>query len=445
MELKVFIESLGCSKNLVDAEIMRGLLEKNKFQLTLEKEDAEIIIVNTCGFIESAKQESIDTIIELGKYKIDGECKLLVVTGCLAERYNEELLEALPEVDTIVGTGNFPEIISIVKDNLEGKKVSKFGDIDAEIEEDLPRILSTPSYMSYLKIAEGCDNHCTYCIIPKLRGKYRSRKMEKIINEAKDMANKGIKEIIIIAQDTTRYGIDLYNEYKLPELLKELCKIEGIKWIRLLYCYPDKITDELIDTMASEEKICKYLDMPIQHCNNGILKRMNRKTTKEHIISVIEKMRNKMPEIHLRTSLIVGFPGETEEQFEELKDFVKDIKFDRLGVFAYSKEEDTPAEKLPNQIDEEVKIKRQDEIMIMQKDISFEKNKQKTGKIYDILIEEELEDFVYIGRTTYDSPEIDGVVYVHTSKKIGIGEFVKVKITDILEYDLIGEMLGESC
>ncbi|MCT4606783.1 MAG: 30S ribosomal protein S12 methylthiotransferase RimO [Marinisporobacter sp.] len=446
MSLKVFIESLGCSKNLVDSEVMMGLLSQYDFEITKDQYEAEIIIVNTCGFIESAKQESIDTIVELGALKINGNCKILVVAGCLAERYSKELVKELPEVDAIIGTGNYPEIIKVIHGALKGEKIVKSGNVNIEISEDLPRILSTPKFMGYLKIAEGCDNYCTYCIIPKLRGNYRSRKIEYIIEEAKEMAQQGIKEVILIAQDTSRYGIDLYKEYKLPELLKKIGQIEGIEWIRILYCYPDKISDELINTIAEEKKVCKYIDVPIQHCNDEILRRMNRKTNKEHILQVIEKLRNKIPNMHIRTSLIVGFPGETKEQFEELKRFVAEVKFDRLGVFTYSQEEDTPAAKLENQVPEEVKEQRRDEIMAIQKEVSFQKNMEKIGNVYDILIEEKIEEEdVYVGRTAYDAPEVDGVVYVDSTKLLNIGDLVKVQITDTLEYDLIGEILYESC
>lgn len=447
MTLKVSVESLGCAKNLVDSEIMMGLLSQYNYQLTNDPTEADIIIVNTCGFIEAAKQESIDTIIGLGRLKETGNCKILVVAGCLGERYADELLKELPEVDVIIGTGNYPEIIQVLDEALKGNRIAKSGDVHVKISEDLPRLLATPGYTAYLKIADGCDNCCTYCIIPKLRGSYRSRSMENILEEAKTLGQKGVKELILIAQDTTRYGIDLYGELKLPELLRRLCMIEGIQWIRILYCYPDVISDELINTMAEEEKICKYLDLPIQHCNNTILKRMNRKTTKEHILTIIEKLRRRMPDIALRTSLIVGFPGETEEQFEELKSFVEEVKFDKLGVFTYSQEEDTPASRLKNQIDEETKNARRDEIMVMQKDISLKKNIEKIGKIYDILVEEKIEeDNVYIGRTAYDAPEIDGIVYFPAVCPLNPGDFAKVRITDALEYDLMGEMIyNESC
>ena len=445
MNLKVLIESLGCAKNLVDSEVMMGLLSENSYHLTNIKSEADIIIVNTCGFIDAAKQESIDVILELAKYKKHGKCKMLVVSGCLAERYSKELYHELPEVDAIVGTGNFPEIIQIISDAFKGNRISKAGNIDVEISEDLPRIISTPNYTAYLKIADGCDNCCTYCIIPRLRGRYRSRKIESIVKEANNMVQNGIKELILIAQDTTRYGIDIYHEYKLPELLRKLCSIEGLKWIRLLYCYPEQITDELITTIAEEEKICKYLDMPIQHCNDHILKIMNRRTNKEHIFNIINKLRQRIPAIHLRTSLIVGFPGENEEQFNELVEFVDRVKFDRLGVFAYSQEEDTPAAKFSNQIPESEKLRRQDIIMSIQREISKQKNNEKIGNFYDILVEEKIEDEgIYLGRTQYDSPEIDGIVYLNTSQILNKGSFVKAKIVDALEYDLLGEMVDES-
>lgn len=445
MMLKVYIETLGCAKNQVDSEVMMGLLQKHGFILEQDESVADIIIVNTCGFINDAKQESIDTILALAKYKEHGQCKLLIVAGCLGERYNDELLKELPEVDGIVGTGNFPQVVEIVNKTLMGEKTVKYGDINVVFDENMPRILSSPSYSAYLKIAEGCDNFCTYCIIPKLRGKYRSRDMQDILKEAKELASQGVKEIIVIAQDTSNYGIDLYGEIKIAELLDELNKVEGIEWIRLLYCYPDKIDEKLIDAIKNNEKVCKYIDMPIQHCSDNILKLMNRNTNKKHIVDVISKLREKVSDISLRTTLIVGFPGETQEDFNELRDFVEEMKFDKLGVFAYSKEEDTAAEKLPNHLDEETKIKRQEEIMAIQKNISFEKNNEKIGKIYDILIEEKEADNVYSGRSMYDIPEVDGIVYVNTSKDLKAGQMVKVEITDAFEYDLIGEMLDESC
>lgn len=446
MTLNVFIESLGCAKNLVDSEVMMGLLQKYDYKLTGNEYEADIIIVNTCAFIDDAKQESIDTIIELGRLKKSGNCKVLVVAGCLGERYAKEVLDELDEVDAVVGTSKYTEIIKVIDHALKGKKIIESGDINVAISEDLPRILSTPKHTAYLKISEGCDNYCTYCIIPKLRGAYRSREMEHIIEEAKDMVQKGVKEIVIIAQDTSVYGVDLYGEYKISELLRKLCEIDELKWIRLLYCYPDKITDELIHVIAEEEKICEYLDLPLQHCNNDILKRMNRKLTKEHILEVMNKLRSKVTNMHLRTSLIVGFPGETEEQFEELKEFVTEMKFDRLGVFTYSKEEGTPAANFKDQVPEEIKNQRRDEIMMIQKEISFQKNLEKIGNIYDILVEEKVEgEDVYVGRSRYDASDVDCVVYFDCAKQIELGSFVQVKITDTLEYDLLGEIINESC
>ena len=444
MNLKVLIESLGCAKNLVDSEVMMGLISENNYQLTTNKSEADVIIINTCGFIEAAKQESIDVILEHTKYKEVGNCKMLIVSGCLAERYCEELLNELPEVAAVVGTGNFPEIVQIIDDTFKGQRVTKTNNVDAIISEELPRVLSTPSHTAYLKISDGCDNCCTYCIIPKLRGKYRSRRMEVIVKEAQQMVQNGVKEIILIAQDTTRYGIDLYNEYKLSELLARLSTIQDLKWIRLLYCYPEQITDELINIIAKEEKICKYIDMPIQHCNDQILKLMNRRTNKRHILSIINKLKESIPGIHIRTSLIVGFPGETKEQFNELVAFVEEVKFDRLGVFTYSQEEDTPAANLPNQLEESEKQSRQHWIMSTQMKISQEKNKKKIGKFYDILVEEKIDgENIYIGRSQYDSPEIDGIVYINTDQTLNKGSFVKVKIVDALEYDLLGEMVDE--
>lgn len=445
MNEKVYLETLGCSKNQVDSEIMLGILNKHEFALTHDQSEAEVIVVNTCGFIESAKQESVDTILELGDLKRTGNCKVLIVTGCLAQRYSNELSEEIPEVDAFLGTTNFNEIAEIVNGVLgDGKRIVSTASADKEVHYDLPRILTTPSYSAYLKIAEGCDNLCTYCIIPKLRGKYRSRPIDKVVQEAKELAKNGTKELIIIAQDITRYGLDIYGNYQLVKLLDELSQIEDIRWIRLQYSYPDIISDELIELMATNDKICNYIDMPIQHCNDEVLKRMNRRTTKEHILDVINKLRSKIPNIALRTSLIVGFPGETDEQFSELYDFVKTIEFDRLGVFTYSKEENTPAAKLADQIPQDMKEERRDQIMMIQKDLSFKKNLDKIGNIYDILIEEKVEDEnVYVGRTEFDAPEVDGVVYVSSDTEIGIGEFVRAKIIDALEYDLIGEIVNE--
>ncbi|WIF94695.1 30S ribosomal protein S12 methylthiotransferase RimO [Caminicella sporogenes] len=445
MNLKVYLETLGCSKNLVDSEIMLGILDRHNYKIVDNEYEADVIIINTCGFIESAKEESVDTILELSRLKKEGKCKYIIVTGCLSQRYFNELSMELPEVDAFIGTTNFDEIADVIKNLIENKKrYINIKDINAHIDYNLPRMLTTPSHTAYLKIAEGCDNYCTYCIIPKIRGRYRSRPIETIIEEAKILASKGIKELIIIAQDITRYGIDLYGNYKLTQLLEELSKIDNIKWIRLQYSYPDIISDDLIDLMANNKKICNYIDIPLQHCNDEILKKMNRKTTKQSIINLINKFRSKIPSIAIRTSIIVGFPGETDEQFNELLEFIKEVEFDRLGVFTYSLEENTPAAKFPNQIPQEIKEERLNKIMQLQKDISYKKNMDKIGNIYDILIEEKVEnENVYIGRTEFDAPEVDGIVYVQSNKKLKTGEFFKVKIIDALEYDLIGEVINE--
>lgn len=443
MNLSIFIESLGCSKNLIDAEIMLGLLNKHGYRLTGNHENADVIIVNTCGFIQSAKEESINRIIELGLLK-EKKLKLLIVSGCLGERYSEELLKEMPEIDAIVGTGNYDKIIEVINESLQGKKVVYTGDIDKIYDESHPRLLTTPRHSAYIKISDGCNNHCTYCIIPKLRGRYRSRQMEYIIQEAKNYASKGVKEIILIAQDTTRYGIDLYGKFMLPELLRKLNEIEDIKWIRILYAYPEAITDELIDTIATCEKVCNYIDMPIQHCSDEILKRMNRRTNKRDLIKLIDKLRKRIPDIVLRTTLIVGFPGETEVHFKELKEFVENIKFDRLGVFTYSKEEGTPASRLSGQVSEKIKEKRQKEIMEIQQGISYNKNQEKVGSIVEVLIEEAIEqDREYLGRTYGDAPDIDGLVYVRSNTPAHVGDIMLTRISGALEYDLIGENIDE--
>lgn len=445
MNLSIYVESLGCSKNLVDAEFMLGILNKHGYKLTNNDEKADVIIINTCGFIESAKQESINKIIELGQLKED-KLKLLVVSGCLAERYHEELVTEIPEVDAVVGTGNYNEIIDIINEGLtdHNEKIVKIGNVDSLYDESLPRYQTTPSHMAYVKIADGCDNHCTYCIIPKLRGKYRSRKIEHIENEVRQLAENGVKEVILIAQDTTQYGIDLYDDYKLYELLEVLSKIEGIQWIRLLYSYPERITDKLIKVLANNPKVCKYLDLPIQHCSDPVLKKMNRRTTKEDLINLMTKLKEAVPGIVLRTTLIVGFPGEEEEHFEELVDFIETTKFDKLGVFTYSQEEDTPAAKLPNQVGEETKERRQRIIMEKQQKISLENNYKKVGNVINVLVEEKFSDNnEFIGRSQGDAPEIDGLVYINSKKELKIGEIYKVEITQALEYDLMGDVVDE--
>lgn len=443
MTLSIYVESLGCAKNLIDAEIMLGILNKYGYKLTTNKDRADVIIINTCGFIEAAKEESINKIIELGMLKEKG-LKLLIVSGCLGERYSQQLMEELPEVDAVIGTGNYHTVVETIHKSLEGNRIVKIGNIDDIFDESLPRYQTTPNHMAYLKISDGCDNFCTYCIIPKLRGKYRSRRIESILKEAEDLVAGGVKEIILIAQDTTGYGKDIYDKLMLPELLEKLEEVDGLKWIRILYAYPEKITDELIEVMSKSKKVCHYLDMPIQHCSNSVLKRMNRRTSKEDILDLIEKLRAKMPDIVLRTSLIVGFPGETEGEYQELREFVEAIKFDRLGVFAYSKEEDTPASKLKNQVKAQLKEARRDEIMELQQQISLEKNQLMINRTMDVLVEECLvKGKEYMGRTRGDAPEIDGLVYLQAKRVIDIGELVKVKINGALEYDLMGEEVNE--
>lgn len=441
--LKIALESLGCSKNLVDAEIMMGILNRKGYKLVGNMEEADIALVNTCGFIESAKQESIETILGIARLKETANLKLLIVTGCLAQRYSDELKEEIPEIDAIVGTGSYQNIDEIVVGLEKENKIVSLNDIEFVYNEDLPRYVSTPSYMAYLKISEGCDKHCTYCIIPKLRGKQRSRKIEDIVAEAKDLAARGVKELVVIAQDSTMYGSDIYGKAVLPELLEELAQVEGIKWIRIMYSYPESITEELVQVIKKYDNICNYFDMPIQHASNRILKLMNRHTTKEDILAKIEMIRNNIPDATLRTTIITGFPGETEEDFEELIEFAKKVKFDRLGAFAYSREEGTAADKLPNHIDQDVKEQRRDRLMMVQQGISQEVMATKIGKTFEVLIEEQIEKNVYMGRTQGDAEEIDSIVYVKSKKQLHVGDFVIVEINNALEYDLMGDVINE--
>lgn len=433
--------SLGCAKNQTDAEIMLGILADDGFNITYNPAEADIIIVNTCGFIESAKQESIDAILEMAQYK-EGRCRLLIATGCLAERYSGEILIELPEVDAIVGTGDYDRIAEVIKDALGGGKPVICGHKDRTPEERLPRILSTPPYTAYIKIADGCDNNCTYCAIPKIRGHFRSRRIEDITDEAKSLAASGVREIILIAQDTTRYGKDLYGKYSLDALLEELAEIDGIEWIRVHYFYPEAITDSLIDTMARHSKICRYIDMPVQHANNYILKRMARRTTREEMLERIRKIREKMPDCTIRTSIIVGFPGETEEHFNELYEFVKQARFDRMGVFTYSQEEGTPAADFPDQVAEEIKEKRLDALMTLQQGISLERNRGKIGGTEEVIAEGyDEESFLFYGRSRGDSIDVDGKVYFATEEEIEAGDIVRVEILDADEYDLTGRVI----
>lgn len=443
MNKNVFISTLGCSKNLVDSEVMLSILVNNGLKKVNSIEDADIAVINTCGFIESAKEESINEILEIAQYKTIGNLKHLIVTGCLSQRYSEDLKNELPEVDAFLGTTSFEHIYEIIKGLEHGEKKSLILDINNELRSDSKRSLLTQSYTAFLKIAEGCDNLCTYCIIPKLRGNYRSRKIEDIIDEAKLLANNGVKEIIIIAQDTTKYGLDIYGEKTLPKLLRELNKIDKLKWVRFLYSYPEDIDMDLILAVKESSKVCSYFDMPIQHISNDVLKRMNRKTTGEDIEHNINKIRENIPGAVIRTTLITGFPGESEDEFNTLYELVKRIKFDRLGVFAYSKEEGTPAAKMPSQIQEEVKQERKNKIMEIQQSVSLEINRALIGSVLEVLIEKEVEPNLYEARSYRDVPEIDGIIYVKTLSTKNEGEFVNVKITDAMEYDLLGDELNE--
>ena len=430
---KVLIVSLGCSKNLVDSEIMTGELIKNGFEITGDAESADVIVVNTCAFIDEAKSEAIDTILEMNTYRDRGHLKKLIVTGCMAERYKDEILRELPEVDAIVGVSRFDEIASVIKD--EGDTF--LGNENAAYPEQAKREISTPFYTAYLKIAEGCDNNCTYCAIPKIRGKFRSRKIEDIVSEAKKLVEDGVLELNVIAQDTAYYGTDLYGEPRLAQLLEKLCKIDGIEWIRVLYMYPERIDEKLLKVFVENKKLARYFDIPIQHINDEILKKMGRRTCRKEILEKIELIRKVLPDAVLRTSLIAGFPGETERQHEELCEFIKEVKFDRLGVFAYSREEGTPAYRLPNQIDEETKILRRDRLMEIQNGISKELCKRFIGKILPVLAEEMI-DGVMCGRSIYDAPEVDGNVYFEGGEENMLGEIRNVLIKDADDYDLTG-------
>ena len=439
--VKILFISLGCDKNLVDSEMMMGLLRQRGYEFTDDETEAEVIVINTCGFINDAKEESINTILNMAQYK-EQNLKALVVTGCLVERYKNEIMEELPEIDAVVGTTAFDKICDAVDEVLKGKGYSAYDDIDRLCRPDTDRIITTGGYYSYLKIAEGCDKHCTYCSIPSIRGRYRSVPMEDLIREAAYLADNGIKELILVAQETTVYGRDIYGEKKLPELLHKLCEIKGIEWIRIQYCYPEEITDELIDTIKNEKKICNYIDMPIQHASDKILKKMGRRTNNAELREKIAKLREAVPDICLRTTLITGFPGETEEDHNILMDFIDEMEFDRLGVFTYSPEEDTPAATMPEQIDEEVKLTRKDEIMELQQEISIDKSERLVGSRLEVIIEGKAADEdVYVGRTYMDAPGIDGYVFINTDEELMSGDFAFVRITKALEYDLIGELI----
>ena len=441
--MKLLFISLGCDKNLVDSEMMMGLLHDRGYEFTDNEEEADIIVINTCGFINDAKEESINTILEMAKYK-ENNLKALIVAGCLVERYKNEILQELPEIDAIVGTTAFDKICDVVDDVLADKKHNELESINKMCRPDVKRIITTGGYYSYLKIAEGCDKHCTYCSIPMIRGAYRSVPMDELVKEAEYLADNGVKELIIVAQEITVYGKDLYGEKKLPELLHRLCKIPGIQWIRLLYCYPEEITDELIVTIRTEKKICHYIDMPIQHASDKILKAMGRRTNNAELRNIISKLRKEIPDICLRTTLITGFPGETEEDHQILLDFIDEMEFDRLGVFTYSPEEDTPAATMPDQVAEEVKEARRDEIMELQQEISYDKGTDRIGQELLVMIEGKVADeSAYIGRTYGDAPKVDGYIFVQTGELLMTGDFAKVRVTGALEYDLIGELADE--
>ncbi|SHI94348.1 30S ribosomal protein S12 methylthiotransferase RimO [Parasporobacterium paucivorans] len=434
--------SLGCDKNLVDSEEMLGILNSRGYSFTDDEEEADAVIVNTCCFINDAKEESINTICEMARLKKNGRCKALIVTGCLAQRYKDEITNEIPEVDALVGTDAYNEIGAALDAAMNGDRTMRFEADSRHPVTKSGRVLTTGGHFAYLKIAEGCDKYCTYCIIPSIRGAYRSRPMEELVDEARTLAEKGVKELILVAQETTLYGTDIYGKKMLHELLKKLCEIQDLVWIRLLYCYPEEITGELIQTIKTEEKICKYIDMPIQHASDNVLKRMGRRTNKQQLIDIIASIRKEIPEIVLRTTLISGFPGETSEDHEELLEFVDRMEFDRLGVFAYSQEEDTPAATMPDQVDDEVKLQRRDEIMQLQQEIVFENAEAMKGKKLLVMIEGKLTDEdVYVGRSYMDSPNVDGNVFVNTNWELMTGDFVTVDITGASGYDLIGEIM----
>ncbi len=439
---KILFISLGCDKNLVDSERMLGYLEGEGYQFTDAEEEADVIVVNTCCFINDAKEESIETILEMARYRREGKCRALIVAGCLAQRYQKEIQEEIEEVDAVLGTTTYDAIAETVEQVLGGRKEMRLQDIDRLVPSGGERILTTGGHYAYLKIAEGCDKHCTYCIIPRVRGRFRSVPMEELVAEAQRLAAKGVKELILVAQETTLYGVDLYGEKRLPKLLKALCKISGLRWIRVQYCYPEEITEELIAVIREEEKICHYLDLPVQHASDKILKRMGRKTSQADLRRIIGRLREEIPDICLRTTLITGFPGETQEDHEELMAFVEECEFDRLGVFTYSAEEDTPAAGMPEQVEEEVKEERQAELMELQQEIAFEKAEDMKGRELTVFIEGQVADEnAYVARTYRDAPGVDGYLFINTEEMLMSGDFARVRVTGALEYDLIGELM----
>ena len=447
-KLKLFCVSLGCDKNLVDTEKMLGLLNREGYTFTDDEQEADGILINTCCFIGDAKEESVNTILEMARLKEEGRCRALVVAGCLAQRYKKEILDEIPEVDGILGTTSCDEIVNMFNGILGRERkehVSCFHELSELPDMGEGRVVTTGGYYAHLKIAEGCDKRCTYCIIPYLRGPYRSIPIEDLVREARQLADQGVKELILVAQETTLYGKDLYGEKSLPRLLHELAKVPGIYWIRIQYCYPEEITDELIEAIKTEEKVCHYLDIPIQHASDQILRRMGRRTNRSQVTEMIGKLRSEIPDIALRTTLISGFPGETKEDHETLMEFVNEMEFERLGVFAYSAEEDTPAYSYPDQVPQEIKEQRRDEIMELQQEIAFEKSESMVGRVLTVLIEGKVVDEpAYVGRTYMDAPGVDGLIFVNADAELLSGDFVRVKVTGSAEYDLIGEIYDES-
>ncbi len=442
--MKILFVSLGCDKNLVDSEMMLGMLQEKGFSFTDDEAEADIVVVNTCCFIGDAKEESINTLLEMAQLKENGQIKALIAAGCLAQRYKEEIQKEIPEVDAIVGTTAIDSIVAAVEEVLEGRKSNHYADLNAKPVTGKKRIVTTGGHFAYLKIAEGCNKRCTYCIIPKVRGNYRSVPIENLLKEASKLAEGGVKELILVAQETTLYGVDLYGEKSLPKLLHELAQIPGIYWIRILYCYPEEITEDLIRTIKEEPKVCNYLDIPIQHASDRILRRMGRKTDQADLRRIIGKLREEIPDICLRTTLITGFPGETQEDFEELLDFVDEMEFDRLGVFPYSQEEDTPAAEMEDQIPEEIKVERQSQVMELQQEIAFEKAEDMVGRVLTVMVEGKITDEdAYVTRTYRDAPNVDGYLFLNTTATLMTGDFVKVLVTDSNEYDLIGEIWQE--
>ncbi len=443
MKNKVLFVSLGCDKNLVDSEEMIGILRRENFEFTDFEEEADVIIVNSCCFIGDAKEESINTILQMAEYRKNGRCKALIVTGCLAQRYKDEIISEIEEVDAVLGTSSYDQIINAIKEAFDGNKYEKFMSLDRLIVEEKDRILTTGGHFAYLKIAEGCNKRCTYCVIPSVRGNYRSVPMEELVDTAKKLADKGVKELILVAQETTVYGMDIYGKKMLPELLDKLCEVDGIVWIRLMYCYPEEITDELIAAIRDHDKVCNYIDMPIQHCNDRLLKLMGRKTNKAQIKEIAGKLRKEIKDIAIRTTLITGFPSETDEEHEELMDFVDEMEFERLGAFPYSKEEGTPAYSMDGQIPDEIKEKRRDAIMELQQEVAFDNGDKMIGKEILVMIEGKIVDEnVYIGRTYMDAPSVDGNIFIDSYEELITGDFVKVKVTGSKDYDLIGEIVS---